>query len=836
MLLLVAAIGVLVMWRVVHKTDQDLRSALLKQARICAQALNIERLSFLSGSEEDLNSHHYQRLKVQLDRMRRATLECRFLYLMGQHANGEVFFYVDSLPVTSEDYAPPGMVYREVSNAYLHAFDSKQENVVGPVTDRWGTLVSALIPVVSPHTGRLVAILGMDVDASDWNRKIFNKVVFPFVAILFLAGLVITLVAREQSAVALHESEKRFKDISMSMADWIWEIDKNGRYTYISGNVRQALGYQPEEIIGKTPFSFKSEAETEKILKIFKSVSAEKRPIVDLESWSFTKMGKQICVLTNGVPLLSAQGRLLGYRGVDKDITARKNAEQALRESERHYRNFFDNALAGLFRSRLSDGLIIEINAKAAELLDLSIEEIVGKVRTADLYRNSAQRRELVSKLKQNNEIHGFQVDMTLHNGREVSFSISVKADPHQDYMEGAVIDITEFKQAVAERARLQDHYRQAQKVEAIGRLAGGVAHDLNNLLSPILGYGEILLDDLGPNDGHRQPVNEIVQAGFRARDLVRQLLAFSRKQTLEYMPVDMNRVIENFYQLLRRTIREDIEIQIRPSSDLQTVMADSGQIELVIMNLAVNAADAMPQGGRLTIETAAADLDEEYAATHPTVKPGAYVMLAVSDTGSGMDEQTREQIFDPFFSTKGDQGTGLGLATVYGIVKQHNGNIWVYSEPGKGTAFKIYLPASGKTCIERQVGEKTATEPKGFATILLVEDNEQVRDLTHSILKRQAYTVLVAENGAEALAILESHEGPVDILLTDVVMPAMNGKDLFSRVAEKYPDMRVLYMSGYTENVIAHQGVLDEGVQFIQKPFTVQGLIAKVREVLEQH
>jgi CheY-like chemotaxis protein/two-component sensor histidine kinase len=344
-----------------------------------------------------------------------------------------------------------------------------------------------------------------------------------------------------------------------------------------------------------------------------------------------------------------------------------------------------------------------------------------------------------------------------------------------------------------------------------------------------------MLLDDLDTDDKRRLSVDQILSAGFRARDLVRQLLAFSRKQTLEYKPIHMNKAIKNFEKLLRRTIREDIVIKINTSPDIQMIMADIGQIEQVIMNLAVNAADAMPQGGFLSIETAPVDLDKEYAEIHQDVKPGEYLMLAFSDTGFGMDEETRKQVFEPFFSTKGEQGTGLGLATVYGIVKQHGGNIWVYSEPGKGTTFKVYLPVSKDPHVEEKSGENGVNVQDGSETILLVEDNEQVRYLAHTILERRGYTVLVAESGPKALEILTHYDDPVHLLLTDVVMPEMNGKELFDKVAEKYPDLQVLYMSGYTNNVIAHRGVLDEGVQFVHKPFSVQVLSARVREMLDK-
>ena len=393
--------------------------------------------------------------------------------------------------------------------------------------------------------------------------------------------------------------------------------------------------------------------------------------------------------------------------------------------------------------------------------------------------------------------------------------------------------DITENLRIHNEKSKLEAQFQQSQKVEAIGRLAGGVAHDLNNLLTPILGYGQILAADVGLDDSRKKKVERIVQAGTRARDLVRQLLAFSRKQTLEYKDVDLNNTVLGFEKLLRRTIREDIAIEILLFPGVRSVKADIGQIEQVIMNLAVNAQDAMPDGGKLIIETSMVRLDENYASVRPGVEPGEYVMLAISDTGCGMDDATHKHIFEPFFSTKGEQGTGLGLATVYGIVKQHGGNIWVYSEPGQGATFKIYLPVSEKTAAEIETTSELPADLAGTETILVVEDNIIVRDIVFDILKKYNYTVLVAENGSEALAILETHDRPVHLLLTDVVMPGMNGKELYIQAVAKQAGLKVLYMSGYTDNVIAHRGVLEEGVAFIQKPFNVLSLASKVREVL---
>jgi signal transduction histidine kinase/ActR/RegA family two-component response regulator len=399
-----------------------------------------------------------------------------------------------------------------------------------------------------------------------------------------------------------------------------------------------------------------------------------------------------------------------------------------------------------------------------------------------------------------------------------------------------ALEDVTAQHKLQTEKSHLESQYLQAQKLESIGRLAGGVAHDLNNMLVPILGYAEILQDELAPDSHLADAAAEISNAGSRARDLVRQLLTFSRKQTLELETVDLNDVIRRFSRLLRRTIREDIAIETTLAERLRPVHADLGQVEQVLMNLAVNAQDAMPEGGRLIIETDEAQLDGDYAATHGGVQPGDYVRLTVTDTGSGMDSDTVAQIFEPFFTTKAkDQGTGLGLSTVYGIVKQHGGNVWVYSEPGRGTTFKVYFPVTTAMKKPRKTLTAPAFELVGTETILLVEDNPQVRRLAAEMLKWGGYRVLQAGSGQEALALLDGAEQDVELMLTDVIMPDMNGKELFAHARSRIKSLRVLYMSGYTANVIAHHGVLDPDVCFIQKPFSRQDLLTRLREVLSE-
>ncbi len=388
--------------------------------------------------------------------------------------------------------------------------------------------------------------------------------------------------------------------------------------------------------------------------------------------------------------------------------------------------------------------------------------------------------------------------------------------------------DITEHK-------RLEEQLRQAVKMEAVGRLAGGVAHDFNNLLTAIMGYCAMLMQQLPEEGAHVQKLAQINLASERAAALTQQLLAFSRKQVLRMRVVDLNGVISDIGEMLRRLIGEHIDLVTFLDPELPRVRADHGQIEQIIMNLAVNARDAMPHGGRLTLETAYVTLDEEYAKFHLEVKAGSYVMISMSDNGLGMEADTRSRIFEPFFTTKGKElGTGLGLSTVYGIVKQHGGHITVYSEQNVGTTFKIYLPRVEEFPEEMPVSVLTPQQPRGDETILLVEDEEIVRNIATEFLQMLGYTLLSVGDPEEALALCADHPGNINLLLTDVILPKMDGRTLSRRLSRIRPDVRVLYVSGYTENAIVHHGVLDHGIHFLQKPFSMDALALKVREVLD--
>jgi PAS domain S-box-containing protein len=525
---------------------------------------------------------------------------------------------------------------------------------------------------------------------------------------------------------------------------------------------------------------------------------------------------------------------------VIRDLTGRLEAENARKASDERFRLLVENAPDSIII--LVQGKIAYLNNAAVRLMGASsAQEILD---TPVLERFPPEYRETVAthmlRLNQTRQpIPALHLTGLRLDGSPVE--IEVSAVPFQFAGQDGVLtfvrDLSERNKAERERQHLLKQLHLAQRLESVGRLAGGVAHDFNNLLSIILGYGEIILDEIDPEHPHHEPLTQMVQAGLRARNLTRQLLAYSRKQILEMNRLDLNEVVTGFEKLLRRVIGEDIVLELALAPAPLPIKGDTTQLEQVLMNLAVNARDAMPEGGRLTIATAAVDLDQTYAENRPGVTPGPYAMIAVSDTGCGMGHDIIEHIFDPFFTTKGkDKGTGLGLATSYGIVKQHGGNIWVYSEPGLGATFRIYLPlAEDRAGISAPAPRSQELSP-GTATVLVVEDDPLLRQLVARILSRKGYTVIATESVEDALEKSAALDGPLHLVLTDVVMPSMKGPEVADRIRSRHPEARVLYMSGYADDVIARHGILMEGIQFIQKPFTVDGLLRKIDDVLNRN
>jgi len=505
----------------------------------------------------------------------------------------------------------------------------------------------------------------------------------------------------------------------------------------------------------------------------------------------------------------------------------------ALRASEASYGTLVEHAPVGIYRSN-PEGRFLSVNGALVRMLGYeSAAEVLRLDMARDVYADPAERQRLLDRdTYTDREYDEVGATWKRQDGTLLSVQLSVRAVRNTarrlEYYETFVRDVTEQR-------RLQQQLVQAQKMEAVGRLAGGIAHDFNNLLTVITSYSELLLEDLGRDDPKRDDVEQVRKAAEGAASLTRQLLAFSRQQVLEPRVLNLNVVVSGLRKMLQRVIGEDVEFAMTLAPDLRAVRADPGQLEQVLMNLAVNARDAMPTGGMLSIETANVELDTDYTRTHHPAAEGHFVMLAVSDTGIGMDEATKARIFEPFFTTKGQgKGTGLGLATVYGIVQQSGGFIWVYSEPGHGTTLKVYLPQVEDAVEPGGVSPAAAGVPRGTETVLVVEDAAAVRAVTRQVLQRQGYTILEAPNGAEALHVAATHRGPIHLLLTDVVMPALSGRALAERLTQLRPGTRVLYTSGYTDDSIMRHGILESGIAYLQKPFTPESLARKVRDVLD--
>jgi len=634
--------------------------------------------------------------------------------------------------------------------------------------------------------------------------------------------------ARKLAEETLREGERRYRELADSLPQVVFEMDEKGIFTFVNRNAFDISGYTQSDFDkGFNAFQMLIPEDRERALENMQRV-LNGEIINGAEYTALRKDGSTFPVIIHTNPVMR-DNKPIGLRGIVIDLTEQKKMEA-------------DLTRRAMAMDQSMDTIVITDTNGTITYVNPAFEKITGYSRKEAIGENPS-----VLKSGKQDEAFYRRLWQTISGGKTWIGQFINKKKDGSHYTEeatispvfspsGEIVNYVAVKRDITDKINLETQLRQSQKMEGIGRLAGGVAHDFNNLLMSIMGHADLALMSLAEDDPLRGRLEQIIGGGERAASLTRQLLAFSRKQILQPVVLDPNSLITGFVKMLERLIGEDVELETVLASGLRLLEADPGQMEQIIMNLAVNARDAMPDGGKLTIETVNADLNEDYAKEHDvSLQPGPYVMLGVSDTGMGMDDKTKSLIFEPFFTTKEvGKGTGLGLSTVYGIVKQSGGYIWVYSEPGHGTTFKIYLPAVEGEAVSRKEKEISPERLTGSETILIVEDDDKVRNLGREILEPQGYSILEAKNGIEALRVSEEHGDQIHLMIADVVMPKMGGRELEERLRPLRPEMKVVYMSGYTDETIVHHGVLEPGIEFLQKPLRSESLKRKVREVLD--
>jgi two-component system, cell cycle sensor histidine kinase and response regulator CckA len=653
----------------------------------------------------------------------------------------------------------------------------------------------------------------------------------------YVWGTVRDIAERKRAEEALRESEHRFRSLVENANDIVYTLSPRGVFTYISPNWLDFVGEPAEAAVGR-PFEPYVHPEDAPLCREFlETVLATGKKQSSVEYRVKHRDGEWRWHVSNGSPMRDMDGNTIGYFGIARDMTESRKAAEELRKRESQLRKIFEILPIGLWFAD-KDGTLLRGNPAGVKIWGAEPKVPISEYGMFKAWRLPSREpippedwalartiREGVTIVDELLEIEAFD------GKRKTILNYTAPVLDEAGAVDGAIV----VNLDISDRKNLEDQLAQARKMESIGRLAGGVAHDFNNMLNVILGYVELSMDDLADDDPLHVNLGEVRKAALRSADLTRQLLAFARKQTVAPRVLNLNETVAGMLKMLRRLIGEDIDLRWLPAPDLDPVRMDPSQIDQILANLCVNARDAIGLApGKITIETGRVAFDEDYCAAHAGFLPGAYVLLAVSDDGRGMEEEIRSHIFEPFYTTKGvGEGTGLGLATVYGIVKQNEGFINVYSEPGRGTTFRIYLPRHAAKAVPTAKTAGAETIAPGHETILLVEDEPSILKLTAKMLERLGYVVLPAAAPGEAIRLAREHAGDIHLLMTDVVMPEMNGRDLAENLLSIYPEIKRLFMSGYTANVIAHHGVLDEGVRFIQKPFSMNELAAKTREAL---
>ncbi len=696
--------------------------------------------------------------------------------------------------------------------------------------------------IVSGDIGEDIAVNAMKAGAHDYIMKSSLKRLIPAIERELREAEV--RMQRIQAEKGLEKAERYFRSMINNLQEDIVVIDRDYRITDINNTTLATTGYSREEVVGRFCFEvnhgYSVPCDNYGIDCLLDEVfiTGESRKCRHVHK---KKNGKTVDVDILLSPLQNEEGDITHVIESARDISEQIKIEEELRESEEKYRLIAENATDIIFVMDM-DLNCVYISPAVQKIRGYTIEEVkkqpMEEVMPPESLEKSLKIFEKVrtgAQSEPDDSTKNQVMELQLYHKEGHCVWIETKTSLLLD-QDGNPFRIIGTSRDITERKTLEKQLMQAAKMEAVGRLAGGIAHDFNNALTTILGLSELMLMNLDPNHPSHEQLKEIRASGYRCANLTRQLLAFARKQTLELTVFNLNDVIENIRKMLGRIIGEDIELVHYLEPDLGNIKADIGQMEQIIINLAINARDAMPNGGKLTIETKNSYIDEAYATNHVSISPGNYILLTISDNGEGMDDDVRSKVFEPFFTTKKDEkGTGLGLATTYGIVKQNHGYIWIYSEKGVGTSLKIYLPIWDEEQ-DAFAKKKTETSEKltGSESILLVEDDESTRKTVNQILSEAGYQVKEVANSKKAVEFYGQNNDKINLIITDVIMPGMNGRELAERLMKVTPELRILYMSGYTDDAIVHHGVLEDGMQFIQKPFTPRLLLRKVRKALD--
>ncbi len=856
--LIILGIGLMFSWFEAHSEIRNLNETMLAQARMLTESLDRDRITRLSGTLADTASSDYKFLREKIIRIREANPKYRFMYLMGKHGSSKPFFYMGTALENSTDYSPPGQIYEEDSPTLNAVFAKNQASISPPFKDRWGTWISTLIPITDPNTGKVIAVFGMDVDAADWRLQIIKGSILPFIMAIIAIVLIgagtenirrrqlATQIALKQKADDLQRENEEFRlrifehsQIPIVVIDvaTFKIIECNQAAVEIFGlNSRDELMASSPVTVSQ-PFQYDGTPSSDKAKRYIEKAIRDGLVVFD---WLHRRPNGEIW---------DGEIHLMSFRTGDRqmvqftisDITERKRVEQKLRE-EQEFTSSILEGIPGLLYIYDDAGQIVRWN-KNLEILSGFHSDEVNSMKVTDWFGGKQPDTSIVENaIKEVLEsgIYTFEANLVTKDDRSLPFYFTcVKLIAgNKRYFTGIGIDLSERKQAELEKDKLQKQLLQSQKMEAVGHLAGGVAHDFNNMLAAIIGYSEMALLSTPPKSKLHEEILEIHKAANKSADLTRQLLAFARQQPVKPVIINLNQTVDGMLKMLRRLIGEDLELDWKPSGTIWNIEIDPTQIDQILANLVVNARDAIKSIrpiGTITISTENYHCSIDDPSRPFDLPAGQYVRLNVSDNGCGMTKEVLQQVFEPFFSTKGvGKGTGLGLSTVYGIVKQNKGTIHVYSEPEVGSTFSIFFVRHESDEIKTQSIVANTHFRSGSETILLVEDEHTILNLVEQSLKNLGYNVIAAGNPVQAIALIKQNSHSFDLVITDVIMPEMTGREMVLELVKLRDAFKVLYMSGYPAEVIATKGVLDVSVNFIQKPFSLIDFSMKVRSILD--